>query len=575
MKEYQWLYKGETIAIRQQSVIKILEEKGIRAACLQADGQETSLSMEELLLDERIVENGIILDKTLIAEVGGKNTNLPAKWEYELALRVAASEPIKRIPLSLLEEAGLQQIRKENGRIPRVWNNFCVDAYITGRYCDFLKKQGLFEVVLEAVLQEGMEVEEVKKVEEFLADMIAHRGRYFYYYDATQPILIFCGAPCCYNVLNVFAEKIAEALKNLGNCVAFYDAETEDVQGLTGLIGKRYKALVGFQAWILSAQRKGEKNSLLDRIGGPKYNFIFDHPIWMQKQLQNVPARYYALTHDRNYVRFIEEYDSDVSGVFLLPPGGRSGKKMDRNVGVERIFDVTFLGTYGDYRKNLAAIEKSAPEAKMIATDFFSYMKKNPNTTAEEAFLQTLACHNMKLQKQAFLELFSKMKTVIQGIMYYYREKVVEEILRAGIELHVYGDSWKQSPFVQNPLLKVHEAVYDEEVLQVLAQSKISLNVMAWHKDGFTERIADSMLAGAVVVSDYSSQLEEFYGDETVRFDLNKIENLPHMLKELLADEEKRQNIAVAAEKKADAAATWEARAKELLQIIEKESRNR
>jgi len=109
----------------------------------------------------------------------------------------------------------------------------------------------------------------------------------------------------------------------------------------------------------------------------------------------------------------------------------------------------------------------------------------------------------------------------------------------------------------------------------VLQKTKLSLNVMAWHKDGFTERIADSMLAGAVVVSDNSSQLEEFYRDETVRFELRELEKLPGLLNGLLTDEKKRLEIAKAAKNKASAMASWEVRAEQLMQIIEEESTNR
>lgn len=159
--------------------------------------------------------------------------------------------------------------------------------------------------------------------------------------------------------------------------------------------------------------------------------------------------------------------------------------------------------------------------------------------------------------------------------MFYYREKVVETILQAGIKLHVFGDTWKNSPFAQNPLLCMHEAVFGDEAAAVLQKTKLSLNVMAWHKDGFTERIADSMLAGAVVVSDNSSQLEEFYRDETVRFELRELEKLPGLLNGLLTDEKKRLEIAKAAKNKASAMASWEVRAEQLMQIIEEESTNR
>lgn len=570
MGKYLWLHWGKTIPVTEPVIITILEKSGTRAACLWDEKDSRELDMEEVLLDERITGNGIILEAELLCEVGGENMRLPVKREYELALRIAEKEKLVQLPFEALGARTFAE-GNQTAEVQRDdWDNFCVDAYIVGRYSEFLKKRGLFEAVLEAVLEEGLAVESGETVELFLQDMIGHKDQYLYYYDATQPILICRGSSCCYNILNIFAEKLAEALIALGNRIEFYDAEKEDVQGLARLIGKRYKAMIGFQAWILSAQLKNSKSSLLDRIGGPKYNFIFDHPIWMQEQLRCVPKRYYALTHDRNYVAFIKKYDAAVKDVYLLPPGGRESVWTDDD---KRMYDVVFLGTYGNYRGKLDVIADCARERRFLAARFMLYMKQSPSITAEEALKRALVYYGMELEPEEFLEMFGEMKEVIQCIMYYYREKVVEEILKAGIELHVFGDSWKESPFAQNPFLKQHEAVHGEVALQMLGNAKISLNIMAWHKDGFTERIADSMLSGAVVVSDYSTQLEEFYAEETVLFDLQKLEELPPVLKTLLSDEDRRRSLSEAARRKAHASATWEVRAKEMLQIIEEESR--
>ena len=71
MKDYLWLYQGRTIAVSEQSIIATLEGSGIRAACLWNEADNRTLTMEEVLLDERITENGILLDKELLCEAGG------------------------------------------------------------------------------------------------------------------------------------------------------------------------------------------------------------------------------------------------------------------------------------------------------------------------------------------------------------------------------------------------------------------------------------------------------------------------------------------------------------------------
>lgn len=568
-KEYLWLYQGKEIAVSEQALSAIMQKRNIRAACFGNQNESTLLSQEELLLDERYVQNGILLERNLLSEVGGKNRRIPAKWEYELAIRIAEREEVMLLPMAEFQELLDVKEQEKTENVAVSWEDFCVDAYVMARYSIFLKERNLFEQVLEAVLNEGIAVRDNVTVKKFLEDMIMHTKRYYDYYDATQPILIYRGDECCYNMLNVFADELAKALEKKGNKVVFYDVGAEDIKGMVNLLGKRFQASIGFQSWILSIQRKENEAYFQDMIGGPKYNFILDHPIWMQGQLRHVPERYYILTHDRNYKAFIEKYDKEVANTYLLPPGGRTAGITESLA--KRVYNVTFLGTYGNYRKNLAAIAGYEPQMKFLAARYLLYMKRNPDTTAEEVFQKVLEYRNIHLEEEDFLSLFGKMKAVIQCIMYYYREKTIETILNAEIEIHVYGDSWEESPYAKNPFLKIHKAVYGKQVLRELGMSKISLNIMAWHKDGFTERIAESMLSGAVVVSDKSTQLEDFYGSETVLFQLNALEKLPVILKKLLEDEERMKQIASAAKEKALAKATWDVRAEALQKMIDEE----
>ena len=133
------------------------------------------------------------------------------------------------------EKAGAGDV--ENG-VQEIWCEFCTDAYIAGRYREFLQERGLFEAVVEAVLTEGLAVESAPKVEAFLQQMITRTEAYFYYYDATQPILIYLGDSCCYNILNILANELAKALYAKGNAIRFYDVAAEDVQGLPRLLGE-------------------------------------------------------------------------------------------------------------------------------------------------------------------------------------------------------------------------------------------------------------------------------------------------------------------------------------------------
>lgn len=569
-----WLYLHEgaeqTLSQEQARRLGLGDTRG--AVCILADDMESQtaghLSWEELLLDERYVGNGLIVERKMLAAVGGRNRCLSAKWEYELALRIVQEAPVILFGREQLEAAGIVR-DKEKFLEVTAEAEFDTDAYVLGRYAGLLKKKGLFDTVLEALLTECGNGGNMQEAQQLLEEMVSHTGRYQKLYEATQPILIYLGPTYCYNILNVFARELGTALERKGERVEYYDTQKEDVNGLVNLAGKHYKASLGFQTWLMSVCRADGTGNLQDFIGGPKYNFIVDHPIWLDEQLCRVPKRFYVLTHDRNYQTFIERYYSGIGGTYLLPPGGRDwGEPCGEE---ERMYDITFLGTYGDYRKKLQVIAACVPSVRFLAARFLRNMVRQPELTAEAALWEAATHYGIALDDSGYRKLLFEMKAVIQAAMYYYREKVIDTLLGAGITLHVYGESWEESPFGEHPCLVKHPAVPAEKSGEVLGKSKISLNVMAWHKDGFTERIADSMLAGAVVVSDRSTQLAEKYGDELVLYELNQLQALPELVKKLLEEPERRAMLAKRAREKALAQASWDRRAEQLLGMIENE----
>ena len=177
----------------------------------------------------------------------------------------------------------------------------------------------------------------------------------------------------------------------------------------------------------------------------------------------------------------------------------------------------------------------------------------------------------IRLSQEDFLEVLDGVKPMIYCIMSYYREKVVEAILAEGIELEVYGDSWRQSPFSNYPGLHIHPEVTVEESLMVMEESRISLNVMAWHKDGFTERIANSMLNNSVVLTDKSTFLQENFtdGEDILLYDLQHLDRMTKTIKRYLDEPGNAlKKIAAKAYDKAEEKYTWKQTAEELLRKL-------
>lgn len=376
------------------------------------------------------------------------------------------------------------------------------------------------------------------------------------------PILIYKENPICYNVLNGFAEQFGTALQQKGENVTYYDLAKNDIRGITDFVGQSFKAIIGFQTFAFDIYLKGQQKYLHDLLLGPKFNFQFDHPIWMYSHYRNMPPNSYILTHDRDYQAFIRRYYPEITDCFILPPGGNECIHK-----VKKEYDVIFLGTYSDYRSYQNLYQQASPELRKLAELYWEKMVEMPELSAESALRQVLFDLEVKDMKDCeFLDLLYQLKHVIYGVMSYYREKVVETLLKSGVTLEVYGDSWKVSPFVGNQKLHIHSAVVAEESLVELAKSRVSLNVMAWHKDGFTERIANSMMNYSVVVSDQSRYLREQFIDkkELFLYDLSNLEVLPDVVQQAIVH---NYSVAEAAYEKARKSCSWEKRAEAFLEL--------
>lgn len=137
-------------------------------------------------------------------------------------------------------------------------------------------------------------------------------------------------------------------------------------------------------------------------------------------------------------------------------------------------------------------------------------------------------------------------------------QAIEEQLLAAGIRLTASN-------------LHYEGRISADEVIDRMMDAKIVLNTMTWFKDGTHDRVFNGMLAGAVIVSDSSVYMaEEFCGDitsdkaELMLFELDELEWLPDIIKELLADPKWMQQIADRGRQKALYHHTWKTRAMEL-----------
>ena len=538
-------------------------EDRVGAVCIRESAEQENLGFWDIFLDERWLDCDIYLAKGVIGHVGYLNLRLKEKRIYEFMLRVAKEYSVLCMTREQFDKILYEHEKDwellEQPDDSKTTQNYETDCYVIGRYKKELLEVGLFETVVESMLMQNN-----SELNAYLEKMLAGSKDYYELYDATQPILIYCGNEECYGVLDTMARNFGTALSEQGEQVKYFDVSQHDVGDLADYLVERFKAVIGVQTYMFSAKKK-DGSFVHDDIDAPLYNFVFDHPIWFRNHLEEVPKRMTILTLDYNYVKFIEKYYGHTA--MFLPPAGTELLARSEDF-VNRPYDVSFVGSYGDYlASKLFELKDKEPEKAKFANSFLVHLRREKNSTPEELLWKTIDETCMECDNEQFKELLSEYRWMIYGIMNYYRKKVVHTLLEAGIELHVCGDTWKECPFHKYPNLICHDAVAGDEALKIYAQSKISLNIMSWHKDGFTERIANAMLQKSVVLTDKTTYLEENFKDgaDILLFDLEEIEHLPIRIKEVLADVMRLENIGKSGYQKAKNHHTWKDRAVEFI----------
>ncbi|MEG0962474.1 MAG: glycosyltransferase [Lachnospiraceae bacterium] len=620
------LFSEEKITYKIETLIDYAKAHNLLVLCIKEkwNGLESPTFMD-ILLDETCSDGILLVKSTLLKQTGTINRKLKSKQLYEWLIRLSKMAEVKILEVKIIEtwvrektenqteaasqtvtenqaeaasqavtenqtevasqavtanqaevasqavtenqaEAASQtEIDTENQSLEEWMEPLKTDCYIIGKYKKELLKSGNFNGAVEEILKAAAVFHIQEKMTQWLEQMLSEQEEYHKIDQNTCPILLYKGDAVCYNILNIFAEEFAKALEKKGQRIEIFDVEKDGIGEIVRYIGRRFKAVIGVQSYVFSVKMKNETEYVNNLILGPKYNFVFDHPLWMKPHLECDVKDYHILVLDKNYKIFTEKYYQ--KDAVFFPPAGMFPKEREEK---EKKYRFSFVGTWGSYREELKIIRELDDGKRFLANRFLLIMKKNPNMTAEEAFHQGLSYYGIDAEEK-FISIMHEFRRVVYCMIHYYREKTVRTLLDAGISLDVFGDSWEGASFCQHKNLICHPSVTVEEGIEIMRESELTLNVMSWHKAGFTERIANGMLGKTVVVTDKTDYLiEEFEdGKDIILFDLEALEELPNRVKEILQNKEQQKQITERAYQKAVAHHTWGKRAEDFLELLE------
>ena len=388
--------------------------------------------------------------------------------------------------------------------------------------------------------------------------------------------------------LEYFSYQLGKTFAKQGYLVFYYDLKDESTSAkrLRKFVRTKDTVLVTFNFEGLEKEPGVYKEGvgyIWDEYRIPCYNIAADHPYYYHDRLVDLPKEYHHISIDKFQEQYFKTFYPEFHHLGFLPLAGTELSKEEENdIVLEecetckeaengRYMDVIMTGNYTPpsfCEKHIHWInEEYAAFYQGIIDDLIA----NPNQTVEAAELS--ACER-EMGHTPYDEIRIAMHRMIFIDLYvrnYWRGEAVKALVDAGIQVDVFGKGWEELVCEKPENLHIHPQTTSLACLQHLQHAKVSLNVMPWFKDGAHDRVFNSILNGAVCVSDNSKylceELEE--GEGVCYYDLKELQKLPYIVQDLLQNKNKMQDIVSKGIEKVRKNHTWDARAKQIIDWIE------
>lgn len=372
--------------------------------------------------------------------------------------------------------------------------------------------------------------------------------------------------------LEYFSRQLKEGFESLGYKTFLFDQamEEESAEAL-------YKFADSYDTILVTFNFDGIhcETSLFDVNGIciwnkkkiPCVNIVVDHPFYYPELYEIVPDIFYNVCIDRYHDKYIKKFYPDIKRGPFLPLGGTSlypdGNFLDID---SRPYDVVFTGNYTPPEEFDQYIIRNGDEYADFYNGIIDDLIAMPDYTSESVIERHILREMPETTNNQLRETLPNMIFIDTYIRFYFRGEAVKALVDNGIKVHCVGKGWERLCCHHPENLTYTTGIMSHGCLEAISQSKLSLNVMPWFKDGAHDRIFNSMLNGAVCLTDHSKYLDETLtpNKNVVFYDLKQIEMLPFIVNSILSDKDNMRHIQQEAFKYAAEKHTWYHRAKEL-----------
>lgn len=297
--------------------------------------------------------------------------------------------------------------------------------------------------------------------------------------------------------------------------------------------------------------------------------YLMDHPLIHIERLKNSYPHIFILSPDRKHTEFVDTYMRHIWCAGFLPHGGCTGNAVKDYQ--ERSIDISFMGSYHSPKKIWDGFARYPAAMCSLMQAVAKVLEGQPQQTVEEALQKQLDARGIVAGKEEFMDIMGEIREVDRYIRSYYRDQVIRVLVESGVTVDVYGDGWEEFETVGREHIRIHPAVSYQDSLDIIGNSKISLNIMPWFKDGSHDRVFTAMLNGAVCLTDGSGYLQEIGTEEEniYFYSLKGLRYLPAKVRRILSDKKQGEKVALAGKELAEQYHTWKNRAWEVMDYWE------
>jgi len=389
--------------------------------------------------------------------------------------------------------------------------------------------------------------------------------------------------------LGYFSKQMASYMCELGIEVFLWDMErpSDSRDAFEALENKANSILFSFNFIGLCGESQFSYglHNIWDEYDISKVCVIVDSPVYYYRQLTADIPNLHMVCIDRNHLEYLKKWFPKYSDSIFAPscgnlpiddlwykPGILSSKDNEKVSNIitikdyenkplnKRHIDIAFIGNYVTVDSIMPSAQKAAPEYKDFLMSTAQGLINNPEKVLEVELFERLKEEFPDEEDDAYPEAMFHMIFIDLYVRTHFRSNMIKTLVENGYKIHLVGKDWdKLNTTKPENLIYTSKMMTSADCVRVINDSKFSLNIMPWFKDGAHDRIFSSMLARSVCITDSSKYLDECITPwvHYVPFILGNDDDLITNVDRIMADDELAESISENGRELAKNKFTW------------------